>query len=181
MALSYRKAGRTMTRWKRTLGLLSVLLTLVIPGSGLFANTSREQAVSFSLNNLSGMPVTLEQYRGQVLLVNFWATWCPPCVHELPSIQALKDNFPEQPFEVLALNMGERGKDIERFLRTFKTKLNFPILLNADLNVAKKWNVRAMPTTLFIDKSGRIAELHIGPKDWNTESVQQQVAALLGE
>ncbi|MBX2870333.1 MAG: TlpA family protein disulfide reductase, partial [Acidiferrobacterales bacterium] len=112
---------------------------------------------------------------------NFWATWCPPCVHELPSIQALKDHFSDQSFEVLALNMGERGKDIENFLKAFETKLDFPILLNADLNVAKNWNVRAMPTSLFIDKNGDIAETYVGPRDWNSEIVQQQVASLLGE
>ncbi len=136
-------------------------------------------------------PVNADQFRSYmqdiqsagdtVVLVNFWATWCPPCVHELPSMQALKDHFSDESFEVLALNMGERGKDIENFLKSFGTKLDFPILLNADLNVAKTWNVRAMPTSLFIDKDGNIAEVHIGPRDWNSETVQQQVASLLGE
>lgn len=168
-------------RVKHVLFTAFLSLALVLPVGNLLANADREPAKKFSLNDLTGEQIALEDFQGQVLLVNFWATWCPPCVHELPSIQALKDHFSDQSFEVLALNMGERGKDIENFLKAFETKLDFPILLNADLNVAKNWNVRAMPTSLFIDKNGDIAETYVGPRDWNSEIVQQQVASLLGE
>ncbi len=171
-----------ISRWiKRILFTALLIAPLALPVGAIFASADREPAEKFSLNNLTGEQVTLDDFQGRVLLVNFWATWCPPCVHELPSMQALKDHFSDESFEVLALNMGERGKDIENFLKSFGTKLDFPILLNADLNVAKTWKVRAMPTSLFIDKDGNIAEVHIGPRDWNSETVQQQVASLLGE
>ncbi len=162
------------------LSLLS-LLAFSVPGASLLANTDREPAAPFNLDNLAGSKVTLDDYRGQVVLVNFWATWCPPCVHELPSIQALKDNFAEDAFEVLAMNMGEASRDINLFLKQFKTKLDFPILLNADKGVSDEWKVRVMPTTLIIDKTGHIAVYHLGPKDWNSEEVQNQVALLLQE
>ncbi|MBX2867176.1 MAG: TlpA family protein disulfide reductase, partial [Acidiferrobacterales bacterium] len=103
-------------RVKNVLFTAFLSLALVLPVGNLLANADREPAKKFSLNDLTGEQIALEDFQGQVLLVNFWATWCPPCVHELPSIQALKDHFSDQSFEVLALNMGERGKDIENFL-----------------------------------------------------------------
>jgi len=160
---------------------LICLLSLALPSASLFANADRDPAVPFSLDNLAGTKVTLDDYRGQVVLVNFWATWCPPCVHELPSIQALKDHFSEDSFEVLGMNMGEATRDINLFLKQFKTELDFPILLNADQGVSDDWKVIAMPTTLIIDKTGHIAVYHTGPKDWNGEEVQDIVALLLKE
>lgn len=157
----------------------TALLTLVIlnPTSA----TSRIPAEPFSLNRLEGTTVALDDFKGQVLLVNFWATWCPPCVHELPSMQTLHDTFHDQSFEILAMNMGERPKDIENFLSSFSTSIGFPILLNADLNVAKKWNVRAMPTSVVIDKQGNIVETFVGPKDWFTDDTRSLISALIAE
>ena len=166
---------------KKKLFVVLAILTLALPGANLFASSDREPAAPFSLDNLAGAKVTLDDYHGQVILVNFWATWCPPCVHELPSIQALKENFAGDAFEVLAMNMGEAARDINSFLKQFKTKLDFPILLNADQGVSDDWKVRVMPTTLIIDKTGHIAVYHLGPKDWNSKEVQDQVALLLKE
>ena len=148
---------------------------------GPISADQRDPAADFSLSQLDGRQVSLSDYRGQVVLVNFWATWCPPCVNELPSMQALRDGLADQPFEILALNMGERPKEIQRFLDSFDTELSFPILLNADHSVAKNWKVRGMPTSVLVDKNGQIAMTEVGPRDWNGDALKQRILPLLVE
>ncbi len=141
----------------------------------------RRPAEPFTLEALSGNQVSLADYSDKVLLVNFWASWCPPCVAELPSMQALKESFAGQPFEILALNVGEDPRRVRGFLKYFKTDLDFPILLRADGDVAKAWNVNAMPTSALVDKRGRLAATMVGPRDWNSRDTRRLVEILLEE
>ena len=129
----------------------------------------------------AGELVSLEDYRDKVVLVNFWATWCPPCVHELPSMQSLRDALDGQPFEILALNMGEDPAMVGKFLDRFGTKLTFPILLHADRQVAIDWNVRAMPTTMLVDKKGKLVSVVKGARTWDSEEVVNAIMPLLEE
>jgi thiol-disulfide isomerase/thioredoxin len=149
-------------------------------GSTLSA-AGRPPVSSFSLTSLSGDTVTLESYRDTVVLVNFWASWCPPCVYELPSMQALKTSLAGQPFEILALNMGEHRKQVDNFRRNFKSELEFPILLNADRNMTKDWRVRALPTSMLIDKKGRLVQTLVGPRDWSSDNIKTLILPLLDE
>ena len=129
----------------------------------------------------AGEEVSLEDYKGKVVLVNFWATWCPPCVHELPSMQSLRDALDGQPFEILALNMGEDPAMVGKFLDSFGTKLTFPILLHADRQVAIDWNVSAMPTTMLVDKKGKLVSVIKGARMWDSEEVVNAIMPLLEE
>ena len=148
----------------------------------LFASPSHAFVIDkFSLAKLGGGSVTLADYHGKVVLVNFWASWCPPCVHELPSMQALYEDLSEQPFEVLGLNMTEEPDTIEQFLQEFDTELTFPILLHADRSVANQWRVRGLPTTVIIDKSGARALTWQGPRDWNSDEVRELLQSLLDQ
>ena len=145
----------------------------------------RKVLPTFSLAQLeagaAGETVVFEDYRDTVLLVNFWATWCPPCVHELPSMQSLHDALDGQPFEILALNMGEDPKMIGKFLERFDPELKFPILLNADRKTAYDWRVRAMPSTMVVDKQGRLVTFMIGAKQWDSEEIVNLIMPLLEE
>ncbi|MDE0095652.1 MAG: TlpA disulfide reductase family protein [Gammaproteobacteria bacterium] len=156
--------------------LLAVLLT--VPGS---AAELRRAAQPFTLEALTGSNVSLADYGDHVLLVNFWATWCPPCVAELSTMQALKDTLAGEPFEILALNVGEEPRQVRDFLRQFRTDLEFPILLRAERGVARAWNVNAMPTSALIDKKGRLAATMVGPRDWNSSDSLRLVRILLEE
>ncbi len=135
----------------------------------------------FKLQNLQGETVELSDFRGKVVVVNFWATWCPPCVHELPSLQALYDSMSGAPFELLGLNMAEDAERISTFLAQFDTKLTFPILLRADQVVAHEWKVRGLPTTIIFDKNGDRAYTWQGPKDWNSSEVHALIQPLLAQ
>lgn len=163
----------------RTIGLAILVLVLVLESGS--AAELRRPASPFTLEALSGDQVSLVDYPDKVLLINFWASWCPPCVAELPSMQALKDSFAGEPFEILALNVGEDPRRVRGFLKYFKTRLNFPILLRADGEVARAWNVSAMPTSALIDKQGRLAATMVGPRDWNSRDNRRLVQILLEE
>jgi len=129
------------------------------------------------LQDLHGRTHRLADYRGKVVLVNFWATWCEPCRDEMPSIERLRQSLAGQPFEVLAVNIGEPLGRIERFLE--KMPLGFPMLLDRDTGVAKAWKARVVPATFLVGPDGRIRYVHYGELDWSSEPVRKRVAELL--
>ena len=129
------------------------------------------------LQDLYGRTHRLADYRGKVVLVNFWATWCEPCRDEMPSIERLRQSLAGQPFEVLAVNIGEPLGRIERFLE--KMPLGFPMLLDRDTGVAKAWKARVVPATFLVGPDGRIRYVHYGELDWSSEPVRKRVAELL--
>jgi thiol-disulfide isomerase/thioredoxin len=129
------------------------------------------------LQDLHGRTHRLADYRGKVVLVNFWATWCEPCREEMPSIERLRQSLAGKPFEVLAVNIGEPLGRIERFLE--KMPLGFPMLLDRDTGAAKAWKARVVPATFLVGSDGRIRYVHYGELDWSSEPVRKRVAELL--
>jgi len=129
------------------------------------------------LQDLHGRTHRLADYRGKVVLVNFWATWCEPCRDEMPSIERLRQSLAGQPFEVLAVNIGEPLGRIERFLE--RMPLGFPMLLDRDTGVAKAWKARVVPASYLVGPDGRIRYVHYGELDWSSEPVRKRVAELL--
>ena len=129
------------------------------------------------LQDLHGRTHRLADYRGKVVLVNFWATWCEPCREEMPSIERLRQSLAGKPFEVLAVNIGEPLGRIERFLE--RMPLGFPMLLDRDTGVAKAWKARVVPATFLVGPDGRIRYVHYGELDWSSEPVRKRVAELL--
>ena len=123
------------------------------------------------LNDLNGDRRSLDDFSGKVLLVNFWATWCPPCVKELPSMQAVRRQFAGELFEVIAVNVGEDPVDVSNFLNRIDAELEYPILLDENMVAAKNWRVRALPTTYIIDPQGRARYIVLGERDFGAPDV----------
>jgi len=119
-------------------------------------------APDFTLNTPDGESFTLSELRGQAVLVNLWATWCPPCRAEMPAIQKLYDEYKDQGFIVLGLNMTyqDTPSAVVPFLQ--ENQLTFPILIEETGNVAKKYELRSLPSSFFIDRDGIIQEVVIG-------------------
>jgi len=132
---------------------------------------------SLALADLEGKPHRLEDYRGKVVLINFWATWCEPCREEMPSIGRLKASFAGRPFEVLAVNLAEPEARIRQFMQ--KVPMAFPVLLDRDMAVAKAWGARVLPATYLVGPDGRIRYSYRGELDWSQESVRKLVEGLL--
>ena len=117
-------------------------------------------APDFTLSNLAGEPVRLSSLQGQVVLINFWATWCGPCKEEMPAIQQAYDARKGQGFTVLAVNLNEPAGDVQGYISNLK--LNFPVLLDAGDTVSTLYRVRGYPTSFFIDRNGTVAVEHVG-------------------
>jgi thiol-disulfide isomerase/thioredoxin len=107
-----------------------------------------------ALKTLTGDTVDLAKLRGKVVLVNFWATWCAPCVEEMPALARLRDRLGPRGFEVIAVNQGEMPQRVHAFVS--RTGLDLPVLMDRDKAVGKAWRVRALPTTYIVDAAGRI-------------------------
>lgn len=131
------------------------------------------------LQDLDGKAHTLADYRGKVVLINFWATWCAPCRYEMPSIEKLRASLMGRPFAVLAVNLGEPEPRVRAFLQ--EVPLRFPVLLDPDAAAAKAWKVKALPATFVVGPDGRVRYRYIGELDWSRASVRSAIAALLPE
>ena len=117
-------------------------------------------APDFSLSNLDGQSSRLAEWRGQPLVLNFWATWCPPCRAEMPALQAAAQAYRRQGVHVLGINQAEEPAQVVGFLQTLG--LDFSVLLDRDAAVSQLYRVRSLPTTFFVDREGVIREIVIG-------------------
>jgi cytochrome c biogenesis protein CcmG/thiol:disulfide interchange protein DsbE len=111
---------------------------------------------------LDGQPVRLSDYRGKVVLLNFWATWCVPCRKEMPDIQALAQAHAGQ-LQVIAVNVGEDSEAIRAFMN--ELELELPVVLDRDMEITRKFMVIGLPTTYFINREGRISVRAVGQLD----------------
>lgn len=119
-------------------------------------------APDFSLKTLEGKTVTLSDFRGQAVLVNLWATWCPPCRAEMPAIQKLYDEYKAQGFVVLAVNMTYQDDPLAVLPFAQENNLAFPILLEETGDMAKSYELRSLPSSFFINRDGFVQEVVIG-------------------
>ena len=119
-------------------------------------------APDFSLQTPEGKTVSLSELRGQAVLVNLWATWCPPCRSEMPAIQTLYEEYKDQGFEVLAVNMTYQDDPSAVLPFTQENNLTFPILLEETGEMAHRYELRSLPSSFFINRAGFIQEVVIG-------------------
>ncbi|MGD9241644.1 MAG: TlpA disulfide reductase family protein [Desulfobacterales bacterium] len=122
-------------------------------------------APNFSLPDLGGQMVSLADYRGKVVLINIWATWCPPCVQEMPSMEKLYQELRGDGFEILAVSIDESGaQGVRPFMK--KHKLSFPVLTDPEGTIKSLYKTTGVPESFIIDTDGVLVEKVIGPRDW---------------
>lgn len=156
---------------------LSGLLFLFVALTGAVqAENAPKEAPDFSFPDLSGKTQTLSSYRGRIVILNFWAIWCPECVRELPSLDA----FAEANKDVVVLGVAsERDpQTVRNFL--FSTKVRYPIIVDATGDIfVKKYMIRALPSTIIVDRNGFIAALIIGAENFQSEGFRKKIKRLI--
>lgn len=139
------------------------------------------EARDFELQNLDEEKIRLSDYRGKVVMLNFWATWCPPCVREMPSMERLYHQYKDKNFTVLALNQMEDEDQVFAFTGQLETEPTFPILFDTQSKVSVRYGVRGLPTTFLIDKKGKIRYRAIGGRLFDHEQVRRIIKQLMDE
>jgi thiol-disulfide isomerase/thioredoxin len=138
-------------------------------------------APAFTLEDMDGKKVSLADLRGRVVLVNFWATWCPPCRKEMPSLERLARLMKDQPFTVLAINVGEDPDNVFGFLSQLEPAPGFPLLFDRNSAVLRSWPVRGLPTSFVIDPAGRIAYRAVGGREFDDAAIVSAIRSLIGK
>jgi len=136
-------------------------------------------APDFQLEDMDGEKYSLESYRGKVVILNFWATWCPPCRREIPSMEALYQTFKDEAFAILAINEWETEDHVFAFMGQLPVEPGFPILFDPDSEVAQSFGVKGLPTTLLLDTQGKIVYRAVGGRDFDHPEVQKIIRELL--
>ena len=158
---------------------LVLLLAIASPtwaANPLVASTQPRSAPEFELIDTQGDKHTLAAYQGKVLIVNFWATWCPPCIKEMPSLQRAADALRADGVQVLGINVGESKEDIESFMDI--TPVDFPLLLDENMEQGPLWSLRGLPTTLIVDSKGNIIYTVLGEREWDDPVIVDQIRTL---
>ena len=127
--------------------------------------------------NLSGRSVDITRFKGKVLLVNFWATWCAPCVNEIPSLLSLQDQFGIKNLQLILINYGETQKKIKDFVE--KNSIGGLILFDEGRTATANWNIKGLPTTFIIDRDFKLSHQALGELNWTNETVTDLIESLI--
>ena len=146
---------------------------------GLQAPNEAVAAPEFSLSDLAGKKVQLKAFRGKLVLLNFFATWCGPCREEMPGMERLFRAHQDKGFVVLAVNVQESAKTVRPFVQ--QLKLSFPTALDAEGSVSRDYGVRALPVSFLIGRDGNILWRAIGGRDWESAQARRYFAQLVAE
>ncbi len=136
-------------------------------------------APALRLVDLDGKPHDLADYRGRLVVINFWATWCPPCRREMPSLERLSQRLGGRGLDILAVDVGEDADTIFAFSGQLEPAPNFPILLDLDSTAMQRWQVKGLPTTFVVDPDGRIVLRAVGGREFDHPAAIEQLSAFL--
>ncbi len=157
---------------------ISLLLAThhAIAEQGLSLLTKKIKAPDFNLVDMNGVKHSLAEYKGKPIIINFWATWCPPCRRELPSMNKGWSKIKNSGINMLAINVGEDEDTIFNFMADYP--IDFKVLLDLSGDIINKWPVNGLPTTFVVDKNGYIIYRAIGGRDWSSDKLLNKVRAL---
>lgn len=149
------------------------------PLSHTLTKQAPKPAPPLKLKDLDGTIHDLTNLRGKVVLINFWATWCPPCRREMPSMERLSQMLEDEAFTALAVNVGEDADTINAFTSQLDTPLRLPILLDTTSRSLQTWKVAGLPTTFLVDKQGRIVAIAIGGREFDHPDIVEAIRGSL--
>ena len=145
---------------------IAITMAIILPPSQALAKEDKHIASDFTLKDLDGNDVSLHQFRGKYLLINFWATWCGPCKIEMPSLEQLYRQFKSERFDMLGISNDMFGKRVVSPYVLAK-KITFPMLLDQRMTVSRQYGIVSLPTTILIDPQGIIIGVLQGAENWS--------------
>ena len=159
--------------------LLGALLGIMTASSLAASGLAGRSAPDFALKSASGENLRLSEYRGNVVMINFWATWCGPCRQEMPLLDDLYNRYQRVGFSLLGVNIDDDSRRAMRMVE--ELGVSFPVLFDADKEVSKLYQVEAMPVTLLLDREGTVRHVHHGYKPGYEEQYLTEIRSLLRE
>lgn len=165
---------------------IALILGLSASSSAVLADLrplpTRPPAPELKLKDTNGKTIDLAKLHGEVVMITFWATWCPPCRAEMPSMQRAWEKLQDDNFNLLAVSVKEDKFTIAQFLYSIKPTPTFPILLDQQSKTTKFWPIsKGLPSTFLIDKFGRVAYIVHGARDWNNRDIIARIQDLIDE
>jgi thiol-disulfide isomerase/thioredoxin len=163
--------------------LFSTTLAVAAPPLGYKMNEVKgaPKVLQFTLPDIGGEQHSFSDFAGQVVLVNFWATWCPPCVREMPSMERLHQKYKNKEFKVIAINQWENEDIVFEFTGRLSIEPTFLILLDRESRISEAFKVKGLPSTYLIDKKGYIRYKAIGGREFDHPEVENLINKLLSE
>ena len=161
------------------------ITTLVLAANAALAGhahaavAAQSNAPDFTLRSTEGRNLRLQEQRGQVVLINFWASWCGPCKQEMPHLNRLHDKYRSAGFVLLGVNIDDDAR--LGTATAARWGIKFPVLLDADKAVTRQYDLGAMPATVLVDRDGRVRYLHRGYREGTEEAYERQIRELLKE
>lgn len=168
-----------MKPFRMTTSLYAVGLAAFIASMAATADIPEGAAPDFTLKSASGENLRLSELRGEVVMINFWASWCAPCRQEMPLLDELYNQYHPLGFTILGVNVEEDPAKARQMLK--EAPVNFPVVFDNKSAVSKLYDVVAMPSTVLVDRDGNVRYLHRGYKPGYEETYQQQVRELIRE
>jgi len=169
------KQGIRLRVMRMLLGASLVAAAVAAPA----AITPSAKAPDFALRSLEGPNLRLQEQRGRVVMVNFWATWCGPCRVEMPHLARLYEKYHASGFQLFGINIDEDPRQAATVAA--KLGLRFPVLLDTEKKVSKLYDLSTMPSTVLIDRDGRVRYIHRGYRDGYEDTYEKQIRELLKE
>jgi thiol-disulfide isomerase/thioredoxin len=158
---------------------IATILALLLSTSAMAGSTG--PAPQFTLDSRSGPKISLAQYKGQVVMLNFWASWCGPCRQEMPLLENIYKKYNKMGFTLIGVNVEPDSKDAEGFLKGLAAPVSFPVIYDKDSTVSKAYDVQGMPSTVIIDRKGNIRVLHRGYKPGDENEYLDSIRTLVRE
>jgi thiol-disulfide isomerase/thioredoxin len=151
--------------------LVYLSLVATTTGAGELSAAAASAPVELSLPDLEGRERRLDEFKGKVVLVNFWASWCTPCIEEMPSLQRLEGLMRGKAFAVVGVNVAEAQRRVKAMVE--RLAIGFPVLLDSDNAVFHRWGGTVLPTTFVLDGEGLVRYVGRGPLEWDALDVVQ--------
>jgi thiol-disulfide isomerase/thioredoxin len=169
-----------MKRWNSSMIRSCILAgTIAVGASFAVAGDVSAPATEFSLSSLAGQPVALSQFKGNVVLVNFWATWCGPCQQEMPLLDQMYKKYKPAGFTLLGVNVDKEAPAVKELLA--RKPVSFPVLLDPENSVSRAYHVADMPSSVIIDRKGNVRYVHRGYRAGDENEYLDRIRQLIRE